>query len=167
MSFLFLAPCGWSGVWHPGPFFGGPALWCAVVPWGSPLACSPQPWAETRWRRVRLSRLLAVMGVPLGPGGCRYPANRRLFRRRCKIYITEALGNSLAQHVLIVIPPRPTHAINVVQSSSLYVMIFFFYYKPLHGRGFGRRTYRLQCIVSTLACIQTRVEAYWNHSSKQ
>ena len=27
-NFLFIAPCGGSGVWPPGPCFGGPALVC-------------------------------------------------------------------------------------------------------------------------------------------
>ena len=79
-NFLWFAPCGWSGLvawalfWWPR--FG--VLW---LPWGSPLACSPQPWAETRWRRVRLSWLVAAMGAPPGPRGGRSPTNRRLFRQ--------------------------------------------------------------------------------------
>ena len=63
-----------------GPVLVAP-LWFAVVPWGSPLACSPQPWAETRWRRVRLPWLVAAMGAPPGPRGGRSPTNRRLFRQ--------------------------------------------------------------------------------------
>ena len=104
--FLWLAPCGWSGLvawalfWWPR--FG--VLW---LPWGSPLACSPQPWAETRWRRVRLSWLVATMEAPLGPRRGRSPTNRRLFRQPVQ-YIYRILDKQTDnKNCALVIPPRP------------------------------------------------------------
>ena len=94
----------WALFWWPR--FG--VLW---LPWGSPLACSPQPWAETRWRRVRLPWLFAAVGAPPGPRGGRCPSNLRFFRQpvqyikntrqvnRLQKLRSISLGSSVALHI--------------------------------------------------------------------
>ena len=80
-GFLGLALCGWSGVWLPGPRFGGPALVCSGFPWvprwsvGRPSELNPtSEGCACRGLSLRWGRLLVLLGVGAKQiGDCRQP----------------------------------------------------------------------------------------------
>ena len=136
-----IAPCGGRAFGLLGPVLVAP-LWFAVVPWGSPLACSPQPWAETRWRRVRLSWLVAAMGAPPGPRGGRSPTNRRLFRQPVQ-YMKNDRRTNRQQKLRSSYPAAPISQ-GAVCCFSVFPYQIIYLYRAVQGTSFADGCIRVQ-----------------------